>query len=58
MKTTRKFLKNPHNRHSYNIIGILDDKYDKGKKIFNYDVLGTTADLKKIIKEKDIQVYS
>ena len=55
-KKTNEFLKNPHNRHSYNIIGILDDKYDKGKKIFNYDVIGTTADLKKIIKEKDIEI--
>mgnify|MGYP005718015475 FL=1 len=26
-KKTNEFLKNPHNRHSYNIIGILDDKY-------------------------------
>ena len=55
-KKTNEFLKNPHNRHSYNIIGILDDKYDKGKKIFNYDVIGTTSDLKKIIKEKDIEI--
>ena len=55
-KKTNEFLKNPHNRHSYNIIGILDDKYDKGKKIFNYDVIGTTADLKKIIEEKDIEI--
>ena len=55
-KKTNEFLKNPHNRHSYKIIGILDDKYDKGKKIFNYDVIGTTADLKKIIKEKDIEI--
>ena len=55
-KKTNEFLKNPHNRHSYNIIGILDDKYDKGKKIFNYDVIGTTADLKKIIKEKNIEI--
>ena len=55
-KKTNEFLKNPHNRHSYNIVGILDDKYDKGKKIFNYDVIGTTADLKKIIKEKDIEI--
>ncbi len=55
-KKTNEFLKNPHNRNSYNIIGILDDKYDKGKKIFNYNVIGTTADLKKIIKEKDIEI--
>ena len=55
-KKTNEFLKNPHNRHSYNIVGILDDKYDKGKKIFNYDVIGTTSDLKKIIKEKDIEI--
>ena len=46
-KKTNEFLKNPHNRSSYNIVGILDDKYDKGKKIFNYNVIGTTADLKK-----------
>ena len=55
-KKTNEFLKNPHNRSSYNIVGILDDKYDKGKKIFNYNVIGTTADLKKIIKELDIEI--
>ena len=53
---TNEFLKNPHNRNSYNIVGILDDKYDIGKKIFNYNVIGTTADLKKIIKELDIEI--
>ncbi len=55
-KKTNEFLKNPHNRNSYNILGILDDKYDKGKKIFNYNVIGTTADLKNIIKELDIEI--
>ena len=55
-KKTNEFLKNPHNRNSYNIIGILDDKYDKGKKIFDYNVIGTTADLKNIIKEYDIEI--
>lgn len=55
-KKTNEFLKNPNNRNSYNIVGILDDKYDKGKKISNYDVIGTTADFRKIIKEKDIEI--
>jgi len=55
-KKTNEFLKNPHNRNSYNILGILDDKYDKGKKIFDYNVIGTTADLKNIIKELDIEI--
>lgn len=55
-KKTNEFLKNPHNRNSYNIVGILDDKYDKGKKIFDYNVIGTTADLKNIIKEYDIEI--
>ena len=55
-KKTNEFLKNPHNRSSYNIVGILDDKYYKGKKIFNYNVIGTTADLKKIIKELNIEI--
>jgi nucleoside-diphosphate-sugar epimerase len=55
-KKTNEFLKNPHNRNSYNIVGILDDKYERGKKIFNYDVIGTTADLKNIIKEFDIEI--
>ena len=55
-KKTNEFLKNPHNRNSYNIIGILDDKYERGKKIFNYDIIGTTADLKNIIKEFDIEI--
>jgi len=55
-KKTNEFLKNPHNRNSYNILGILDDKYERGKKILNYDVIGTTADLKNIIKEFDIEI--
>lgn len=55
-KKTNEFLKNPHNRNSYNILGILDDKYEKGKKIFDYDVIGNTADLKNIIKEFDIEI--
>ncbi|RPG57149.1 MAG: NAD-dependent epimerase/dehydratase family protein [Flavobacteriales bacterium TMED96] len=55
-KKTNEFLKNPHNRNSYNIVGILDDKYEKGKKIFNYDVIGNTAELKNIIKELDIEI--
>lgn len=55
-KKTNEFLKNPHNRNSYNIVGILDDKYERGKKILNYDVIGTTADLKNIIKEFDIEI--
>lgn len=55
-KKTNEFLKNPHNRNSYNILGILDDKYDKGKKIFDYNVIGSTADLKNIIKELDIEI--
>ena len=55
-KKTNEFLKNPHNRNSYNIIGILDDKYERGKKIFNYDVIGNTAELKNIIKEFDIEI--
>jgi nucleoside-diphosphate-sugar epimerase len=55
-KKTNEFLKNPHNRNSYNILGILDDKYDKGKKIFDYNIIGTTADLKNIIKELDIEI--
>ena len=55
-KKANEFLKNPHNRNSYNIVGILDDKYERGKKVFNYDVIGTTADLKNIIKEFDIEI--
>ena len=55
-KKTNEFLKNPHNRNSYNILGILDDKYDKGKKIFDYNVIGNTADLKNIIKDLDIEI--
>ena len=55
-KKTNEFLKNPHNRNSYNILGILDDKYDKGKKIFDYNVIGSTADLKNIIKELNIEI--
>ena len=55
-KKTNEFLKNPHNRNSYNIVGILDDKYKRGKKIFNYNVIGNTAELKNIIKELDIEI--
>tara|TARA_B100000902_G_C27321813_1_gene925193 strand:- start:1390 stop:3201 length:1812 start_codon:yes stop_codon:yes gene_type:complete len=55
-KKTNEFLKNPHNRNSYNILGILDDKYDKGKKIFDYNIIGTTANLKNIINELDVEI--
>jgi nucleoside-diphosphate-sugar epimerase len=55
-KKTNEFLKNPLNRNLYNVVGILDDKYPKGKSILNYNVIGTTANLKNIINELDVEI--
>ena len=55
-KKTNDFLKNPQNRNLYNIVGILDDKYDVGKQIFNYKVIGPTSELKNIINDLNIEI--
>lgn len=55
-KKTNDFLKNPANRNLYNIVGILDDKYEKGKKIFNYNVIGKTSDLQSIVNSLEIEI--
>lgn len=57
---TNQFLKNPSNRYLYNIIGILDDHYDKGKNISNCKVIGSTSELNNIVKDKGIEavIYS
>lgn len=39
------------NSKSYNIFGIIDIKENLGKKIFNYEVIGTDEDLIKIFKK-------
>ena len=53
---TNDFLKNPANRNLYNIVGILDDKYEKGKEIFNYNVIGKTSDLQSIVNSLEIEI--
>lgn len=55
-KKTNDFLKNPQNRSLYNIVGILDDKYAKGKNIFDCKVIGSISDLNSIISELDIEI--
>ena len=55
-KKTNDFLKNPANRNLYNIVGILDDKYEKGKEIFNYNVIGKTSDLQSIVNSLEIEI--
>jgi len=55
-QATNNFLKNPGSRSQYNIIGIIDDSYEVGKKIANHKVVGNTLDLEMFIKEKDVEV--
>jgi len=55
-ESTNNFLKNPKNQSRYNIIGILDDQYENGKRIANQKVVGDTKDLEMFIAEKDIEV--
>ena len=53
---TNNFLKNPANRNLYNIVGILTDKYEPGKTVFNYQVIGNTSQLRSIIQKMNIEV--
>ncbi|MAV65131.1 MAG: NAD-dependent epimerase/dehydratase family protein [Pelagibacteraceae bacterium TMED124] len=55
-KKTNDFLKNPQNRGLYNIVGILDDEYAKGKNIFDYKVIGSISDLNNFKNELDIEI--